>query len=265
MRSRKQRRLRRTVVDGARPRWLRYKVNKSSLPSIHDTDKFTAQVNALEAAHGWTITAATGSALTMTYNRTLQLFFTPSIFLPNDAGARSAIGENAPISLTYIADAHEHRPQPLTTEKRFFLQIVRAQLQCLQQPQVKVKDLLAFVAESWTAACAIAQEVKVLGICYITEPTITSDEVMAVRSSILLRSMRTKVEVAFEVKVRSGEGVSALHVSVKAGARVCYGEALKEKKMGEFLESKMKGVEGSGVWAEAVRELEERCLARGKK
>lgn len=104
-----------------------------------------------------------------------------------------------------------------------------------------------------------------LGVSYIIEPTITSDEVMAVRSSLLLRAMRTKVEVDFEVKVRSGDGVEALGVGVRSNAKVCYGEGLKEKKMAEFLESKVKGAKGSGVWVKAVGELEERLLARGKK
>ena len=201
----------------------------------------------------------------MTYKRTLQLFFTLNAFLPKDSEAETGAGDNAPISLTYIADAHEYHPQPLTTEKRFFLQIMRAQLQCLQQSSTKVRDLLSFVSESWQSACAVAEKANVLGISYITEPTITSDEAMAIHSSILLRPTRTKVEVGFEVKVRTREGVHALGVGVKVSARVVYGESLKEKKMGEFLESKIKGAEGRAVWAEAVRELEERCLARGKK
>ena len=202
----------------------------------------------------------------MTYNRTLQLFFTPSSFEKNGSPAKS---ENSPISLTYIADAHEYRPQPLTTEKRFFLQIMRAQLQCLQQSQTKVKDLLDFVSSSWEIASTVAEQARVMGVSYITEPTITSDEVMAVRSFILLIDMRTKVEVVFEVRVRSGDGIASLGVGVKSSAKVCYGEGLKEKKMGEFLESKIsgkgKGAKERAVWAKAVGELEERLVARGKK
>ena len=202
----------------------------------------------------------------MTYNRTLQLFFTPSSFKSKESGVTA---DNSPISLTYIADAHEYHPQPLTTEKRFFLQIMRAQLQCLQQSQTKVKDLLAFVSSSWETASTIAEQARVLGVSYITEPTITSDEIIAIRSFILLNAMRTKVEIVFEVKVRSGDGVASLNLGVKASANVCYGEGLKEKAMGDFLDSKIagkgKGAKGKGVWAKAVRELEERLVARGKK
>lgn len=109
------------------------------------------------------------------------------------------------------------------------------------------------------------EEARILGVSYITEPTITSDEVMTVRCCILLQAMRTKVDAVFEIKVRSGEDVAALGTSVKAGAKVCYGEGLKEKKMAEFLESKIKGVKSSGAWVKAVGELEQRLWDRGKK
>lgn len=77
--------------------------------------------------------------------------------------------------------------------------------------------------------------------------------------------MRTKVNAVFEVRVRSGEGVSALGTNIKTSAKVCYGEGLKEKKMAEFLESKVKVVKELGAWARAVGELEQRLKERGKK
>lgn len=199
----------------------------------------------------------------MTYNRTLQLFFTPSSFESNESNTSST--SNNPISLTYIADTRPYHPQPLTTEKRFFLQIMRAQLQCLDQARTGVQELLAFVSNSWDAASSIVEEAGFLGVGYISESSIMSDEAMVVRASILLRAMRTKVEVGFEVRVTSGEGAAPLGIDVKSSAKVCYGEGLKEKKMSEFLESKIKGVEGRGVWVRAVGELEERLIARGKK
>ena len=231
----------------------------------------TANVNSLEKAHGWSITSATGQTLTISYQNTLQLFFTPASFVPNNS-SHPAHCENSPISLTYIADADEYHPLSLTTEKRFFLQIMRAQLQCLQQNQIEIKDLLEFVSYSWKQASSVIEEARLLGVGYITESTITADEVMAVRSILLLRSMRTKIEMAFEVSVQSGEGVTPLDVKMKPSARVVYGEDLKEKKLAEFLEQKVKSVEsesksgsGSGIWVGALRELEGKLLLRGKK
>lgn len=115
----------------------------------------------------------------------------------------------------------------------------------------------------------IMEEARALGVSYITESTITADEVMAIRSILLLRSMRTKIEVTFEVKVQSGEGVTGLDIKLTPSARVVYGEDLKEKKLGGFLEQKT-GVEtwaeaDGGGWARAVRDLEEKLLSRGKK
>ena len=108
-----------------------------------------------------------------------------------------------------------------------------------------------------------------MSVGYITESTITADEVMAIRSTILLRSMKTKLEVTFEIKVQSGEGVTELDMKAKPSARVVYGEDLKEKKLGGFLEQKAnleRSVDdGSGVCARAVRELEGKLLSRGKK
>ena len=199
------------------------------------------------------------------YGRDLQLLFTPSSFLPNNDDDNSYQSENAPISLTYKADTDENHPQPLTTEKRFFLQIIQAQLQCLQKSQTKPKDLLAFVGGSWNAACNIAEEVNALGVSYITETTITADEVMRVHSVIFLKEMKTKADLVFEIRVRSGEGVDFWHLNVKPTVKVCYGETLNEKKMSEFLESRIRGVEGYGVWNQAVKELEERLIARGRK
>lgn len=223
-------------------------------------------VDALEKAHGWAIVSAAGTSLTMTYKRTLQLFFTPSSFMHADLHtSQSAKPENSPISLTYIADADEYHPQVLTTEKRFFLQIMRAQLQCLSQSRMKIKNLLGLVSDNWEKSCTIAEEVSVLSTSFITEPMIHSDEMMTVRSMLLLRDMRTRIEIGFEVTVKSQAKTSELGVTVRPSATVVYGEALKEKKMVEFLEQKIGGKSDSGSWAKSVRELKERLIARGRK
>lgn len=208
----------------------------------------------------------------MTYQRTLQLYFTPSSFMRNMAVAPSANNvDDSPISLTYIGDAPEHKSQPLSTEKRFFLQIMRAHLQCLPQATTKMKDLLKFVSCNWETACLISEEIRILGISYITEATILLDEVMAIKAVLLLRDMKTKVHIGFEVKVQSNEKAMELDVNIQPIATVIYGEELKEKKMAEFLQQKIGGKNdkldngGVGVWARAVLELQERLIARGRK
>lgn len=109
-----------------------------------------------------------------------------------------------------------------------------------------------------------------LGISYITESMILSDEVMKVQSILLLRDIRTKVELGFEVRVKDGEKVLESHITVRPSARVMYGEELKEKRMVEFLDQRInvkrgQGQADTGIWAKVVGELEEKLIARGKK
>jgi len=256
--------------DSSEVKALQGTLSHSNIPRLN-LKYAVVSVAALEQQYGWAITSAAGGTLTMTYQRTLQLYFSPHSFQSSNRQPDEAAAQvNAPISLAYIADAHEYHPQPLTTEKRFFLQIMRAQLQFLEQSTVKINELLAFVGGSWEKACHIAEQARALGVQYITEPTILSDEILAVKSVILLRKLKTKVEATFEVGVRSEAGAAGIDVIVTPSARVMYGEELKGKKMGDFLEQKIggkrKGKEGDvRRWAQAVNELDERLVARGKK
>lgn len=225
----------------------------------------TGRVDGLEKAHGWTITSIIGASLTMTYKRTIQLFFTPSSFSPTSSpqppkSKAAPKAENSPISLNYIADAAKYHPIPLTTERRFFLQIMRVQLQCLAQAHTCIKDLLSLISSNWEKCTTIADEVRSLKGHYITEPTIQSDEAMSVKVTILLRDMKTKVDLAFCLEVMPRE--MDLNVAVKVKAKVIYGESLKERKMVEFLEER---IAKEGDWAKAVRELEGRLVRRGRK
>ncbi|MCJ1391052.1 hypothetical protein MMC18_003913 [Xylographa bjoerkii] len=220
-----------------------------------------ANVDALEQAHGWTIASAAGSSITLTYHSTLQLFLTPSSFRVSSAQIQDTSNNSSSISLTYIADTHPNHPEPLSTENRFFLQIMRARLQCLVQSQTSIKDVLMFVSSTWDHACRISEEVRALNLTYITTPEIQSDDLLAVKASILLREMKTKVEVAFEVTV-GGDSLD-LAADFKTRVKVVYGEVLNESKMGDFLGQKIIK-EGLG-WVKALRELDGRLVARGKR
>lgn len=231
----------------------------------------TENVTALEETYGWKIISATGSALTMTYKDSLQLYFTPSSFLsPSSSSPPTTNKDNFPISLTYIADTHEHHPKPLTTEKRFFLQIIRAQLQCLTQSSTSTPDLLGFVSKNWDVALTIAEEVRSLTTQYITTTSILSDEVMNVQAVLLLQQIRTKLEVSFQVQARGGEGEEGikegLEVAVRSDVRVVYGEGLKEGRMREWVDGRLKEEGGErGGWVRCVGRLEEKIKGRGKK
>ncbi|KAL8863783.1 MAG: hypothetical protein Q9198_010340, partial [Flavoplaca austrocitrina] len=156
----------------------------------------------------------------MTYKDSLQVYFTPSSFLsPSSSSPTTTNTENSPISLTYIADSHEQHPKPLTTEKRFFLQIVRAQLQCLVQSSTSTADLLSFISRNWDVALTITEEVRSLNTQYITTTSILSDEVMNVQAVLLLQQIKTKLEVNFQVQARGGEGEEGIKEGLEVAVR----------------------------------------------
>lgn len=197
----------------------------------------------------------------MTHLNDLELYFQPSAF------NTEANTPNASISLTYIGDTATPHPRPLTTSKRFFLQLIRAHLHCIPQSQTRIAHLLTLVKNSWAAAISVSEGVRWLNMSYLTEETILSDERMAISSAMLLPPLQTKVQVTFDIGVSLGvEGVETL---VNPRAEVVYGEKYKEDKMGEFLrqfvgETIRVGGE-MGIWADAVDDLAGRLTARGRK
>jgi kinetochore protein Spc7/SPC105 len=197
----------------------------------------------------------------MTYRGDIQLFFDiASVRLA--ASSRAAKLENSPIRLTYIGDDEEEsRPRPLTTEKRFFLQIMRAHLQCLVQHQTGVKELLDFISGSWTKACAVSDAVTALERAFVTDASIISDEKLRISAMMLLPELKTKINVSFDLHALVGN--SMVDTQVAPLAKVAYGERYNEPKMAEFLANKVgHGFEG---WVESVQDLKQRLTAKGRK
>lgn len=199
----------------------------------------------------------------MVYRGQLELFFDLAAFLPAAHSSRGA-SDNAPISLTYVADADAPKSLPLTTQKRFFLQLMRAHLQSIDQHQTNARDLLAFVSESWTKALALSEEIRCLDMEGITHCDILSDERLAVQAMLLVPTAESKVNIFFEV----GAAVTgmAMEIRLKARAQVAYGVQYNEDKLRDFVKNRMgeNSADGAGSWAHAVRELKKRLIARGK-
>ncbi|KAF1973053.1 Spc7-domain-containing protein [Bimuria novae-zelandiae CBS 107.79] len=226
-----------------------------------EVNELQVKVTALEIKYGWSITSASGNMITMTYMNDLELYFQPSAF------ATSSNTPNASISLSYVGDSAAPRPRPLTTSKRFFLQLIRAHLHCITQSQTRIKELLDLIKNGWAAACAVAEGVHFLSLNYITEETILSDERMAVSSNMLLPALQTKVRVSFEIGVSLAGGTAETVVECKAD--LVYGEKFKTEKMGAFLENfcgkNLKEKNDMSVWADAILDLAERLKATGRK
>ncbi|KAH0537926.1 hypothetical protein FGG08_005408 [Glutinoglossum americanum] len=228
-----------------------------------------ANVDALEKEYGWTISAVSGSTLTMTYRRDIQLAFDVSSFLPNDSSRPAMKLESSPIELLYIADRRDFNAQQLSAPKNFVLINLRALLDGLQQSATKVKDLLVLVSDAWNKANTIEEDARILNLHYPTEAVISGNnrETLLVKSTLLLPSRTTKVEVVFNVAFRLEGGFNHLMV-VEPKSRVVYGEQLDERKMSEFLTGKIVGTVHAGKqggWGTAVRGLSERLAGKGKK
>lgn len=197
----------------------------------------------------------------MTHLNDLELYFQPSAFMT---------GGNTPnqsISLAYVGDSAMPRPRPLTTSKRFFLQLIRAYLHCIPQSQTRIADLLTIVKNGWAAALAVAEGVRWLDTNYITEEFILSDEQMGISTNMLLPTLQTKIKVTFEVGVSLGsEGVQT---DVGARAEVIYGEKYGEEKMGAFLRdfcgSEIRDVDEMAIWADGMLDLAARLRKTGRK
>ncbi|KAH6620278.1 Spc7 kinetochore protein-domain-containing protein [Boeremia exigua] len=220
-----------------------------------------AKVSALELAHGWSITSASATTITMTLLSDLELYFHPHCF----ATTSPTPTPNGPISLAYIGDTARPHPRPLTTSKRFFLQLLRAHLHALPQATTPVAALLALVRATWDAALSVAAGVAALESSFVTEECILGDERMGVRAALLLPQLQTKVRVDFGVAVVLG---SEVETQVGVRAEVVYGEKYGEEKMGAFLREFVGPVVregGMGVWAEGVRDLGERLRRTGRK
>ncbi|KAF2153275.1 Spc7-domain-containing protein [Myriangium duriaei CBS 260.36] len=235
--------------------------------SKEEVAAYQASVTALEKSTKWSVAAATGSSLTMTYRSALQLYFNPSAFLPGTSTTATLsrspskqAATNAPISLTYIADN-----EPLTTEKRFFLQLLRAQLHMIDQSSTSARSLLAFVSGGWDTAEAVAETVRKVQLEHPVDVKILSDENLGVEVSMLLAEVQTKVSLAFEVQACVAEDgpEMKLETCTATSGRVIYGEQYKEGKMGEFLGQRVgKAMEGAET---AVRELRTRLEKTGRK
>ena len=218
----------------------------------------------MEAEHGWSIATTSSTQLTMIYQDQLELHFDVVSFLPAFSSFAHFPKEGSPISLSFVGDSKDYRPQTLTTEKRFFLQLMRAHLQCLQQSKLHVKDLLYFASSGWTQALAVAEEIRRLNLESITECSILGDERLGAKCMMLLPGVKTKVNVCFEVGAVAKE--MEVTVKLKTRAEVVYGEEYREDKMKDFLQSRIgEGVNGSGNWADAVRQLKKKLVAQGKK
>lgn len=197
----------------------------------------------------------------MAYLREIELVF--------DAAAFQDGQPNGPIDLWYIG-ATSDNPQPPSVDREYFLQLTRDYLRGLSQAETPPSLMLGAVRAAWDRARTLANQVRLVNLTFPTSINKTSDASIAIRSTILLVPLQTKVEVVFDI--RSQGNPAGVEVTVAPNARVVYGEQFNAAKMDEFLVTRTgKRILGRGEqkpvesWGDVLEELKQRLLTRGRK
>ena len=250
-----------------------------------DVRSLQERVQVIEKISGWTLVTAEhevgkdgvdfGPALTMRYRDGLRLFFYPAAFQQGSSEqngqrrsrrTKSNSGPSTPISLTYAPVRHDAATSAdLTTQQRFFLQILQGQMHALAvlpSCSVSPKALLTLVSEGWDLATKVSEEIRLLEIAGITKVSILSDDKLEARCMTMLPGL-CRVDVQFTLAVTAANGVSIL-TSVVVDAMPKYGSVAtyltggKALKIREALNKQATSKEiGEGAWVAAVRGLEE--------
>jgi len=242
------------------------------------------KVEQIENQSGWRLISAEeevdepnefGTALTMMYKNELRLFMYPQVYQATPPAARrrsgrrsaSTSGPSAPISLTFAPATEDEAELPvpeLSTEKRFFLQLIRSQLHAfsmMPKGSISAKSLLSTVSQGWDLGTRISQELRLLNMVGITTASILGDEKLGVKVMLILPK-RGRVDIEFAVSVTiltDGNIVAATSVTATA----MYGDAtnsLTSSKTRKVQQALSKEIEsrhlGDGAWVNAVHGFE---------
>jgi kinetochore protein Spc7/SPC105 len=229
-------------------------------------DSSLARTDELEKEHGWAITGISGTTISMSYKREIELVFDTAAFQP---ACGTETQEPSTIDLWYIAASRERNPLPSRPEKEFFLQCIRDHVRGLPQSATRVSALLKVVSGGWDKANGLAEQVRFLDLTFPTTVSRTSDTCISVQSSVLIAPLQSRVNVTVALQsLAGGEGVE---VSMTPSASVVYGEQFNAAKMTDFLTGKLgkrvgeAGFDKMSTWGDVVSELHRKLLARGQK
>lgn len=223
----------------------------------------------LEQIYGWAITGFVGNTVSMTYLKEIELVF--------DVSAIEGRQSSAQVDLWYIAASRELNPVPSTPDREFFLQCIRDYVRSAVQARSKMSELLPIVSRSWDKAIEVSHNLRILNSTFPTTVSRTSDSSVAVRTSLLIAPLQTKVEISLDLRGRACP--TGLDVSITPAARVVYGEHFKVDKVSDYLSTNLGTnlssstataaqpglAQGVGSWSNVVVDLHQRLLARGRK
>ncbi|KAG6315450.1 hypothetical protein E4U44_001315 [Claviceps purpurea] len=215
-----------------------------------------ARVDAIEKQYGWAVTGLTGTILSMSYKREIEIVFDVASFQPQQ--------QNSRIDLWYIGDRND-ATRANTAEKEFFLQCIRDHVRALPQNRTKILHLLNTVRTAWDKARFVSSQISIINVTFPTSVVKTSDSSVAVRSSLLLSALKTRVETTLHLRGQSmPQGVD---IGISTQVHVVYGEHFNVGKVGEFLANKIGNKMGTKQegWGDVLVELHKRLIARGRK
>ena len=237
-----------------------------------------SRVHDLQRESGWRLVSAEedsddanefGVALTLLYKDSLRLFFYPAAFQARDGKRRSKrrsksnSGPTAPVSLTYSPD--EETPAPLSTEQRFFLQLIKSQVQVysmMPRGSISARMLLRAVSTGWDTAAKIGNELRLLNMSGIVSVSILSDERLGATLKLMTEA-DGRVDLSFDMSASNGNDGNST-TSSSATATAVYGRiadvmtSAKAKKVQTALNKEIEGKNlGTGSWLNAVQAFEQ--------
>ncbi|KAK7914689.1 Spc7 kinetochore protein [Apiospora marii] len=230
--------------------------------SSKEISTLKVKVDEIEKEHGWTIAGISGTTVSMTYRREIEVVFDIRAF--QDAKTTSHV------DLCYIAAGREKNSQPKTVEKDFFVQCIQEYVRGLVQARAKISTLLRAIGAAWDKADAAADNIRLLNCTFPTEVARTSDSSIAAKIDMLLVPMQTKVQLTLGLE--SQPAPDGIEFRIVPQAHVVYGEHFKIDKVCEYLCTRLgervttkKENEAVESWSDVVVELHERLVARGRK
>lgn len=231
------------------------------------TDSCAAKVEAIEEKHGWNITGISGTAVSMSYRREIELMLDVASF---QAGAGTGAGADSRIDVRCVAANGEASAQRPTPEKEFFTHCIRDYVRSLSPAGTRISALLRVVSAAWDRAGAVSDDIRLLNATFPTDVVKTGDSSIAVQAALLLAPMETKVQLMLGLHARnSADGVE---FAIVPRAKVVYGEQFKIDNVEEYLVTRMgdrvlprDATKGGESWSDIVVELHGRLLARGRK
>ncbi|GAW16708.1 hypothetical protein ANO14919_061450 [Xylariales sp. No.14919] len=230
----------------------------------NEINSLKAKVDNLETRYGWAISGLAGTTISMTYEREIELAFDASSFRGGNGASHSQI------DLSYIAANRNGEALPPSPEKEFFVRCIRDHVRGMAQAQTGIPAVLRAVSRAWKMANHVAANVRLLNCTFPTNVIRKSDSSIAIRSTLLLTALETKVEIMLVLHPENTP--DGLQVAIAPQARVVYGEHFKIDNVVDYLATRIGGSvtmkeEGleTGSWSDVVVELHERLLARGRK